>query len=225
MRLTIGCEGFLFEGGFNPMEELTREEFQAKVRAIAAFMPGWSYEEPGENTSAETLAGLLGPSGMRITISRYWNDHATAHASGCYPRGHDGAYRGARGWGAIHYDAKEPECGFSLSKTPERIASDLRRRLLPIYAEVYALCIQAQKREAEYHATLAANVERLAGILGAEVKESNLDGGEFCAQLGDRRIKARVSEDSVALEIDDLTIDQGIDVCRVLKTFPVELTQ
>lgn len=110
------------------------KQLQTLARMIAEHMEGWTYQ-PAE-TDAHTACISMPENndktpGATIIMSFNWRDKARLYIRGEYPK-HEG-YE----YPSPKHDTKRPDITVSINKTPEQIAKDISRRLLPQYLNEY----------------------------------------------------------------------------------------
>jgi len=89
---------------------------------------------------------LINPDGITLSVSGFISEQY--RYNGKYSISGNYSYN-ARDCGAIGYNDSLPEIGVNINKTPEQIAKDIQRRLLPLHLEIEAKC-RAYKAKKEH---------------------------------------------------------------------------
>src|SRR5207237_685412 len=106
-------------------------ELQLLVSKIAPLIgEGWHHQEPEEGGDWRSFAEGPGKMCLFFTNSLgLGGPKGKLHISGSYPANYYPRRNG---------DSDKAKINVSLNKTPEQIARDIQRRLLPVYAELLA---------------------------------------------------------------------------------------
>jgi len=153
------------------------------MRNIAIALSGvtgdsWSIIQTSETEDTRISFGLHCEDGREIHAYTQWNHEDRCNWSGVYPRRPDGAMP--------YLDRNDTRCdsiSTSLMRSPEAIAKDITRRLLPGYTarwhevlETNQKCAQGLKRQIDILAILVA-----AGAQGP--RETPRNASEFRARI------------------------------------------
>lgn len=184
---------------------------------VARHLDGWTYTPPADKN--EMWPVLDGPDGQQIGIR---NDYPAKHRlalKGRYLSEDNGqpAYPSEREKGE-HKD----RITVSAEKTPEKIAQDIKRRLLPGYTVLFKLIAQQVKESNDQRATAKRNINEIADIFNAEVRGGNRDYsvvdlphelndrmyGHFKHEYARYRIELRAVPHELAVKIAKLLKDE-----------------
>lgn len=182
----------------------------ATVREIApaiaaALGDGWT----ATTDDRDSFARLHGPAGAELYI---WTN--------AYPM------RGERAEIVGDYSEHKPynvnrhDITVSLSKTPERIAGDITRRLLPAYLPDRAADLEAEARHNDYADRTRRLAEQVAGcaIVSARPTEyrSSSTRREHRLNLSTGYGTVAVAGDSVSLELNSITPEAALRILDIL---------
>lgn len=142
------------------------DKVRAAARAIEADLgEGWRATR-GEQLPRGAVCEVIRPDGQRITVEDH--THRMGRPDGrLYVAVNFGDLRAfvPREYHAEH--GKYPQIGMSIDKAPAKVAADVRRRLLPGYAEAFAAALAAKERhdaeERREQELLAAVAEACGG--------------------------------------------------------------
>jgi len=101
------------------------EQLQELARRISEYLKGWTYQPCIKGVR---VAKISVPDGATIIVSIGWRDKTKLDISGKYP-----VYKGS----VYPMLGSNHRIRVSISKSPEQIAKDISRRLLPQYLEQY----------------------------------------------------------------------------------------
>lgn len=146
------------------------------AEAVAEHLTGWTAEEiasdyPGERDSRARLTHADGGS----VFLRFENRGRKVNVSGEWPRSPSGGYRGARDWGVVEWNAPNLAVNISATRPAKTLASDLERRLLGRYVELYAVAIARRDEEAARENRVARLVDRFEEIANAQTQLARKD--------------------------------------------------
>jgi hypothetical protein len=128
----------------------TAEQRHELVRQIAtALGPDWTYRNPSLDGTLSHWAKIKNDDGYSISVTSQWPTYAL-HISGEFPKDHH-----------LGYNVSRPSINVSPAKTPEQIAKDIRRRLMPEYLPLWK---QAKEQE-QARNTFEAEQARLSDEL------------------------------------------------------------
>lgn len=148
------------------MSEITEVKNQA-VEIAAALGTDW-HTEDGQWTGGEDTY-LCGPNGEQIhmMVGRYRVAAGRAELTGSL--NHDGQ----RLYEHIPYGSKLPSITVSLAKSPQQIARDIERRLLPTYREIRTETLARKARSDQDELDRQGLAASLAAVLGVESENPN----------------------------------------------------
>jgi hypothetical protein len=185
------------------VERLTRPQLLALARSLAPFLPGFVPDENPDDTH-EYAAKMLHADGRSLFFASKWGGKpGQVCVSGDFP------YE----WHQFReYKEGNYSINVSTSRTPESIAGDITRRLLPNYTPAFE---RRRERVAEHDAYVAkrdGNAERVArAFLSADGKSKDTEGRVWLNGLGE----AQVSADSVTLRIS-VPVDVAVAIGRLV---------
>jgi hypothetical protein len=144
------------------------QEFKNKVEAISKLLK-MAVEFPSDEDMRWNKYGYLteGHKKLRISSTVYneKNHHLTIWAD--FPRTDKGEY--------AFYGHKHPEINVSDQKTPEQIARDIERRLMPEYTKELQEVVDRIEKTNLYNQRQKENIQKLADYFGVEFKEKDRD--------------------------------------------------
>lgn len=106
------------------------------AREIAEHLDGWTYQ-PGIKGVRDAMISM--PDGATIIISINWKDKTKLSIAGRYPTHKGYLY-------PSHVQGCNDDIKVSIDKSPEQIAKDITRRLLPQYLEQYHRGLEMVRR-------------------------------------------------------------------------------
>lgn len=148
------------------MDPIERKNFLRSVGEQVAprLGDGWSLH-PNNGEYNDEYRELHGPNGQalyfafkddtKLTFGPRWPKDETGRES--FPRGYQN-------------EPKVEGIKVSIEKTPEIIARDIQRRLLPQYQATLAAIQKRLEESSSYEKKRAANLERLAKVVGTTVR-------------------------------------------------------
>jgi len=181
------------------------------AKEVAPQLTGvWFYVEPGNDN--DVCATLDGPDGAAIWLRPYARSTDVIEIRGEIPKG-------------LGIDARYGHSiRVSSKRSPDDIAGEIRRRLLPRYlAELAAInsTIRAEKERDEKDSALAAEIALIVG--GRHGRLRGIDPGAGVEWIGrtDGNASGEVAiyngGTSVNIDIRGLTADQAIEILRIVK--------
>ena len=124
------------------------------------------------------------------------------------------------------YEAKrytEPrlEIGIGFAKSPEQIAKDISRRIIPDAVAQLERIKAVHKEQTEYKEQKAKALDRIAAALGIEPSQWDRERDKVSRFESQKyRIEAKVgSSDSVELEIRYVTAEQAEQIVKLIRSF------
>jgi hypothetical protein len=137
-------------------EQIPLQELAGKI--AAALSEGqflWKRDDESfKDDGRDWRAFLDGPSGLRLFLSNTWGPKGTLHISGCFPQG---------------MGTDKHKINVSLARSPEIMAREIRRRLLPDYMLAFGIA-DRKKQENDAHAQARRETaKRFFDFLGEEV--------------------------------------------------------
>lgn len=159
-------------------------------------LPKPNPNNPPMHDPRESARGVLvfGVHRIALTLGLYRNVGPRIQIRGEVPRGFSDVY-----------------VTVAPDKDPSAIARAIARRVMPSYLAALDKANAQQKAEAEYKATIAANIARMVKA-GASPRGNRADGTEFYA-AGNR---CSLSADRVSMELHGLTLAQAERIVRML---------
>ncbi|HZR80394.1 MAG TPA: hypothetical protein VFD92_04780 [Candidatus Binatia bacterium] len=109
-----------------------------------------------------------------------------------------------------------PVITVALDAAPDRVASEIKRRLLPALDDAMAKFRARRARSDSYAAKVAANVARLRAAGLDLYQPQHRAGGSSYWTRGDNAADVQVSGDSVSINIRSLSIDMACAIARLL---------
>lgn len=108
-----------------------------------------------ENWRAE----IQGPGEHRLFLSNTWAGNGRLYISGSFPNG-----------AALPYNTERPSITVAENKDANKIAADIKRRLLPAYVELLTTVLINDSRAKAFEASRASLAEEVAKVVGGRVQ-------------------------------------------------------
>jgi hypothetical protein len=185
----------------------------AQARAIAgALGGGWTVQPPrdGQRTRA-----IVQPDGAGVSV--WWSEYPAGRLEihGVWPRGADGKEYRPTG-----YRETSPTITVNASRPPAAIASEIRRRFLPAYLELYAKKRSEQDGAEAYQRETAATLARLVAATGSADGLRRANGQQLSTlYVRDSHVyRVEASGDSVRFEAFSCPVDVAVRVLDLLAT-------
>jgi hypothetical protein len=181
------------------------KEFRDKVNQIGIILSMTIEFPPDEDMKWHRWA-YLKKDYQSIRISN--GDENKLHISGDFPKSIKGE--------SSRYG--EPiDINVSTSKTPEQIAREIEKRLLPIYLPELKKAVNQVNQTNIYHQKRQKNIQKMAEYFGVEFKEDKEPSIWVYGKINglDSHIKAQ-GEDTIGFELE-LTPEMAIKVFDLLK--------
>lgn len=210
-----------------------RQETERRIVAIlpevAAFLNngaghGWRQDDADEDGDREWRRRQLShEDGRRLTFYAEQNGKGTRiGVSGSWPQTGSGSQLTPRYCLRDSEIAdKTTEITVSGEKTPEQIARDVARRLLPDYSELFGKLRDVARQRDDHRAQVIATANRIADALGARrVDEDRLPGEVSSLTIHPGKLnvyEVRVYGDSASVEISSLPVSQVLALVEWLK--------
>ena len=163
-------------------EQIKGQPLQDLGVEISKHLPEWSYLAPSKEFEYHNEVIRLGKDGLVIAIRHDWNDRFSVSCwewpsfTSAEKTVHDSALGEIPAIERITpnslYDPREssPEIPVSPTKTPEKIAADITRRLIPDYERVYARCAEKAKLNQDYADATTKNWREVCEVVGGNPK-------------------------------------------------------
>ena len=190
-------------------------ESKKRLTDIASHLDGWILKPDRE--SWEHGGSIVNNEGGEIFF-RWDYYRKKAWASGQWPNNEEGRYMSASDWRVIGYNEKDDtRIGFNIYKTPDKIAQDIKRRLLPNYLPniklVYKKLVEAKlvKKLRE------ERIKSFARLFGEE--PYNYDKNRFSYfKSDDYAVEVSCSYKDFKIKIDYLEYEKALKVLQVLRS-------
>jgi len=131
-----------------------KKRIREKATEVCAHMEGWNLD--GRDDMYGTV--LLSDGGRGLFFQPIWNSADRVEISGYY--------------GGLNqflpYEREKDKITVSLAKTPERIAMDIEKRLLPAYERMLAKAIENKGRHDRYEAEKREVLETVRDAIGGD---------------------------------------------------------
>lgn len=144
---------------------MDRANLEGLATAIAKELGAdWTCRSQHEESRNENHADVVGPDGCEIALSRVtWGaGKGKLSISGRFAD-----------WkvmqGELRYNESRPSIRVSETKTPQQIAADIRRRLLPAVLDLVARCNKRLADTAAHQNAVGATAARVAEAAGAQL--------------------------------------------------------
>ena len=150
-----------------------------------------------------------------LHASLYFNHHeGKIHVSTDLPRDAKGEIPYVEGYGQL--GKRMPSINISFSKTPQQIADDIERRLMPEYMDILMKALARIASSDAYHSKTEGFAGEIAKIVGVEAKGNKVDFYRsnlpvFCETIS----RAEVHDDDVELDLR-LSYEDTLKVLKLL---------
>jgi hypothetical protein len=222
-------------------EQARNAEVKKKIQKALALLPGFKVQDDLENDwdcRVDAVKEVDGPNAVKLyaSFSAGYGDKRI-HVSGIYPRNCKNEYirpyytqeeraaRKAEGLPEYNYgEVEPPKISISPDKTPEQIAKDIIRRLLPGVFDYHARVMARIDQDNDYHARSENTLAEIKKEFnGGAPDQHEIERKMFSAYIpkdGEEygsRFEVKTSRESVDLEISSLTASEAIMVIRAVK--------
>lgn len=158
-----GAEAWKITG----FEDLPYKHAERAAAVAAALGAGWAIE-PMSDEHPDCAFRLISPEGARFYFSPPNYDHKGAFRVGYSgPRSLDGSYLYA--YDSAGNRLSDPAINLSENKTPEQMAKDITRRLLPQAAKVHAIKLARLENERQAADSRLAALRELCAAFGIAI--------------------------------------------------------
>ena len=136
-----------------------------------------------------------------LHTSLYFNHHdGKLHVSSDLPKDAKGKTPYVEGYGPL--GKRMPSINVSFSKTPEQIAADIERRLMPEYMDILMKALSRIASSDAYHSKTEGFAGQIAKLAGVEAKGNKVDFYHSPHPVLNGTIsRAEVYDDEVGLEL------------------------
>jgi hypothetical protein len=145
-------------------EKSLRELAQEIAQALG---PDWRFSTKFDAEDAQDRkpwrSRIDGPDSQALFLSNTWGPKGMLHVSGRTPDGIDHQTQVSIG--------TLPSINISLTKTPEQMAKDISRRLLPEYQAFLAKLFEQHRKDSEYKNGIEQMRRDVAEVLGVPVRQ------------------------------------------------------
>ena len=193
-------------------------QLEKTITDIGTQFPG-STVKLGVNGWGHTIA-LDGEAGI---FFHYDSRGHRFNISGCWPRSRTPGADSRASFTPrdLNHQAPDTSINVSAGKGAKQIASDINRRFLPAYREVFARCLERRQQSEDYAAKQNELAGKVARALNVSLKQgdraknfdlpSNLTEGSAYGSI-------EVSGDSVRFEVRSLDADRALKLIEFLKS-------
>lgn len=193
------------------------ESLNKAARDIAAALSTvtggrWTATAPlgDDNDTSRTLTRkMLDGKLYGIFMHKPWGRDNKWSFSGSYPRYADGS--GTEN-NIKQYNEKLPDCCVSQDKTPDQIAKDVARRLLPAYEEKRNKAIKSIADNNTYEADKEAAAKKIGKVLGVDLFKPERSDANYTAQAS-----------MFGCSYGEIEVRGGGSICFNLKSVPEAL--
>ena len=187
---------------------MEKQAFWGCVQVIAEELD-YIVEWPPGDHSTKTAHVING--NVRLWIGNdTWGAKGRITISGCYPRAEDGRRP---------YGTESHEITVTEKKTPQQIAKEIERRLLPKYLPDLEKAVKQIQEHEDYVGTRIRNMRELAQFAGVRFASPNDNRDPAFRFGGDRDYDHLVKphgKNLVNMELSSLTVEQAKAVIAVL---------
>jgi hypothetical protein len=143
-----------------------RELYDLKEMApkiATALGIGWTVSPETNGDPTDWRAILNGPDGQKLWLSTTWGSKGMLHIAGIFPNGPGGqSYKPYKS----NEDREKYSIQANFNKTPEQIARDIQRRLLPTYREALTEALNRKRSDEQAEIELEAFAAEIAALIG-----------------------------------------------------------
>ena len=198
-----------------PVTAWTRETSEVRLAELApkiarALGEGWK-REPTRNPDVTHYIALA-----------HGDERVGLHVAYPYGRleisGGVSHLRDSKGEAPYYRSEDNPKITATLSKSPEQIAADITRRVLPGYRAVLAAVLDRIAKANAYLSATAATAAKVAEAIGAEPGKDGLVDFYRSTAFPDDSGSAKCSGDRVALSLVDLNVSEACALLAELKS-------
>ena len=135
-----------------------REKLREIVLAIAPFLDDWQLNDKDNYRGLY----LCSPDGKGLYFNFPWNKPDRIEIRGIFPNGLNQywPYSGER---------EKTEITVSITKTPKKIAQDIKKRLLPPYERMLTIAKERKQKDDQYDAKRRQTMEMVKEAIGGNV--------------------------------------------------------
>ena len=192
-----------------------RETAERRLAELAplvaqALGEGWKREKRDDGVELTHYMGLVrGDERVGLYISY---PHGRLNISGNLKQ-----IRDSRGENPYLRGEENPKITVSLDKSPEQIARDIKRRVLPGYRDVLAKATEIVRERNDLFAKTAASAAAIAKVIGAVDADGN-GGVSFSSskRLPNVEGSAKCDGERVSLSLSDLTLGESASMLSTL---------
>lgn len=196
------------------------EDTHDLVEMVARHLDGWEYTRPPKSGDIPPWPTVNGPDGQKIYFRSGYQLEGRLSISGSYARDKSG-YNHSPGK-YRREDMGNPTDSITVSgtKTPEQIARDIERRLLPGYQKLFNYAAKQVKEADNAKAAADKNINEIGEIFNVEphgqgkdtvhLRQDSMPGGGWV----DFTVE---SSGSTCIEMKYISHDLAVKIARLLK--------
>jgi len=193
----------------------TRETAEVRLAELAPKVPealgdGWK-REPTKNPDVTHYIALTHGEHERIGLHVAY-PYGRVEISGSLSH-----LRDARGETPYYRSEDNPKITATLSKSPEQIAADITRRVLPGYRAVLAAALHRVVESNAHLSATAAIAAKVAEAIGAKPDDKGLVDFYRSEAFPEDKSCAKCGSDSVTLHLIDLNVAEACALLAKLK--------
>jgi len=134
-----------------------------------------------------------------------WNNKDRIEINGCFPNGLSGF---------LPYDKEKTEITVSRTKPINKIANDIKKRLLPSYLKMLKCAEEGKKADDDYKAKRLDALQKIADACNGELRD---EGSEPLVHRYDPDIDAKYwsLEKNIKLKVR-VSVDMAVKICRMI---------
>ena len=137
---------------------------QPKSPGLLSGLTGqsWQLRLDTEGSDSSWRQNIDGPDSASVFISNTWGGKHRIHLSGSFPQD-------------VHFSYQElrPSITVADTATPERIAAEIKRRLLPEYLPLLAKKLESKRQHDNFEANKLATFKAALNVVGYAVESHN----------------------------------------------------
>jgi len=187
--------------------ELAKED----ARRICEFLDGWELDEDIDSTSYVWRGLARSAEGRQLLFRLEWNKNDRLEISGSWGMG---LYQ------FLPYNREKTEITVSRKKSPEKIAKEIERRLLPAYERMFAKAVRHKEANDSYEKRKKDALEAIKAAIGGDAHFTS-DGNKVYS-YEPYNCDAEFYTDEVKLELR-LPLEKAVRMLKWLKRSMIRL--
>lgn len=190
----------------------------------------WKFQEPSEENASypsQTIFNASDPDcELHIRIETYGSNKGKIEVHGNFhiARDENGtkSFEDVREYSLVHGKSPLPSIAVSMSRGPEVIAKEIKRRFLPEYLPLLKKAQTKRDSREEYYRKAQSNLRTLAAIVHADMSRLKREGTEISTYSSDSAYCEVRTNDTgkTDIKISNLTFEQAKRVLAIVAERP-----